>query len=75
MESPRLTTKTVAREMACLSLQKGTLARAPTAPGATHFQMEPQSAVLSFPRKRESGGSTMTYWMPAFAGMTGRGHD
>ena len=57
--------------MACLTLPKGTLARALTAPraGATHFQMESQSAVLSFPRKQESRGSTMTYWMPAFAGI------
>jgi hypothetical protein len=32
-----------------------------------------RSAVLSFPRKRESRVRSMTYWMPAFAGMTNDG--
>ena len=35
------------------------------------LQIEAQPAVLSFPRKRESIISSVSYWMPAFAGMTG----
>ena len=37
---------------------------------ATRFQIESQSAVLSFPRKRESIVRSMSCWMPACAGMT-----
>ena len=44
-----------------------------TDPRAPCFHIESKPAILSFPRKRESRGSSGAYWMPAFAGMTDGG--